>query len=98
MPMHSTITPKPLLLAIFITGSIVCCAAQTQTAPATAPAPKAPAAAHAKAAAPAVPVLKTAKDKVSYAIGADLGGKLKSQSIAVDPALLSRGLRDALAG
>jgi len=42
-------------------------------------------------------VLKTAKDKVSYAIGADLGGKLKSQSIDVNPVLLSRGLRDALA-
>lgn len=100
MPTHSILTPKPLLLVTFIASCVLYCVAQTQTAPpSSSPAPKAPAtAAHAKTPAPAVPVLKTAKDKVSYAIGSDLGGKLKSQSIDVDPALLSRGLRDSLAG
>jgi len=100
MPNHSTFTPTPLLLAVFIVGSVLYCAAQTQTAqPSSSSTQKSPAtAAHAKAAASAVPVLKTPKDKVSYAIGADLAGRLKSQSIDVDPVLLSRGLRDALAG
>src|SRR5579863_4167880 len=47
-------------------------------------------------------VLKTAKQKRSYAIGADIGkkvgGQLKSQSVDIDPALVSRGMRDALSG
>jgi FKBP-type peptidyl-prolyl cis-trans isomerase len=99
MQNSSILTPKPLLIALFIVGGIVCSSAQTQTAPPSSSSmAKAPATtAHAKAAAPAV-VLKTPKDKISYAIGADLAGKLKNQSIAVDPALLSRGLRDGLAG
>jgi FKBP-type peptidyl-prolyl cis-trans isomerase FklB len=99
MPTYATLAPKPLLIAIFVATSILCCTAQTQTAPASSSTPKSPAtAAHPKAAATAAPVLKTPRDKISYAIGADLAGKLKSQSIDVDPALLSRGLRDAFAG
>jgi len=98
MPNYSISTP--LLLATFVASSILGCAAQTQTAPpSSSSTPKNPTTAtHAKAATPAAPVLKTAKDKISYAIGADLAGKLKSQSIDVDPVLLSRGLRDAFAG
>jgi FKBP-type peptidyl-prolyl cis-trans isomerase len=100
MPNSSIFTSKPLLLAIFIASSILGCAAQTQaTPPSKSSTPKTPATtAPAKAAGPAVPVLKTAKDKISYAIGADLAGKLKSQSIDVNPVLLSRGMRDTLAG
>jgi FKBP-type peptidyl-prolyl cis-trans isomerase FklB len=47
-------------------------------------------------------VLKTAKQKRSYAIGADIGkkvgGQLKSQSVDLDPAMVARGMRDALSG
>jgi FKBP-type peptidyl-prolyl cis-trans isomerase len=84
--------------------------------PATTPAPAKPATAAAsktgttaktgtaaKPATAAAPlVLKTTKQKRSYAIGADIGkkvgGQLKSQSVDIDPALVSRGMRDALSG
>lgn len=56
--------------------------------PAAKPAPKA---------APAGP-LKTQKDKVSYSIGLDIGKNFKNQGIDVDPAVLARGMRDAMAG
>jgi FKBP-type peptidyl-prolyl cis-trans isomerase len=41
--------------------------------------------------------LKTDKDKASYAIGMNLGTSLQRQSMEVDPAILLRGLKDALA-
>ncbi|HDL20673.1 MAG TPA: FKBP-type peptidyl-prolyl cis-trans isomerase [Nitrospirae bacterium] len=43
-------------------------------------------------------VLKTQKDKTSYSIGYNIGKNFKSQSIDVDPDVLSRGVRDALTG
>jgi FKBP-type peptidyl-prolyl cis-trans isomerase len=43
-------------------------------------------------------VLTTKKDKISYAIGADLGKKLKTSSIDVDPTILTRALKDTLTG
>ena len=53
-----------------------------------------------KKAAPAVAplLLKTEKDKFSYALGMNLGNSLHKQSVPVDPAILQRGLKDALAG
>jgi FKBP-type peptidyl-prolyl cis-trans isomerase FklB len=42
--------------------------------------------------------LKTGKDKLSYAIGVDVGNSLKKNSIDVDTDILSRGISDALAG
>ena len=42
--------------------------------------------------------LKTQKDKTSYALGMDLGAKLRSNSVDVDTKILLRGLQDALAG
>ncbi len=42
--------------------------------------------------------LKTQKDKVSYAIGMDMGGSLKRNSIDVDIDALVQGLKDSLAG
>lgn len=99
-----TICAKPLLLATFVVGSIALTYGQTTT---PAPAPKAPAkkpatsgAAKATTAKPATaaPALTTKKEKVSYAIGADLGGKLKSSSIDVDPNILTRALKDSLTG
>src|ERR1700731_1469732 len=69
-----------------------------KTQPATPPkspqgtAPKRPAA---KARAPLV--LKTEKEKASYAMGMNFGTGLRKQSIDIDPAILARGLKDAFA-
>lgn len=62
---------------------------------------KAPAAKTGTAARPktaTVLTLKTQKDKVSYALGANLGMNLHKQSVDVDAAIIIRGLKDALAG
>jgi FKBP-type peptidyl-prolyl cis-trans isomerase len=45
-----------------------------------------------------VSTLKTQKDKVSYALGMNLGVTLHRQSIDVDPTLLLQGLQDGMAG
>ena len=50
----------------------------------------------AKSAAPLT--LKTQKEKFSYALGIKMGGNLKKQEVPVDPAILARGVKDALAG
>ncbi|MGA8309587.1 MAG: FKBP-type peptidyl-prolyl cis-trans isomerase [Terriglobales bacterium] len=67
-------------------------AAKTPAAPAAttrrAPAAKSPLAAP----------LTTQKDKFSYALGMDLGTNLRKQSVPVDPTILARGMKDALAG
>jgi FKBP-type peptidyl-prolyl cis-trans isomerase len=44
------------------------------------------------------PAIKTPKDKLSYAMGMDLGAQLKEKSVEIDPAVFARGLADALAG
>jgi len=44
------------------------------------------------------PALKTEKDKLSYAMGMDLGNQLKTRAVDIDPAIFGRGLADALAG
>ena len=83
-------------------------AAKPQTAPA-AKSPQAPAAGAQKAPAakpgqPAKPkgqsplVLKTDKDKVSYALGMNLGANLKRDSVDIDTAIFVRALKDAAAG
>jgi FKBP-type peptidyl-prolyl cis-trans isomerase FklB len=41
-------------------------------------------------------VLKSEKDKRSYAIGMDIGKNLKKQPLAIDPDILTRGIRDSL--
>jgi FKBP-type peptidyl-prolyl cis-trans isomerase FklB len=69
--------------------------------PATSPKAQTPAAkAHSATAAksPAPLTLKTQKDKFSYAVGMKMGENLHKQSVPIDPAILSRGLKDALAG
>jgi FKBP-type peptidyl-prolyl cis-trans isomerase len=81
----------------------------TQTAPASnasqAPAPKAtpktPAAKTGTSAAAKTPVplvLKTDKEKNSYALGMNWGRMLHKDSVDVDPALVARGIRDELNG
>jgi len=42
-------------------------------------------------------MLKTTSQKVSYALGMGLGKNLKRDSVEVDPAIILRGLKDALA-
>jgi FKBP-type peptidyl-prolyl cis-trans isomerase len=81
-------------------------AATTQTAPApTASTPaKAPATKRPSTAAKTGTslALKTQKEKFSYAIGMNTGQRMaesfKKQSVPYDPAIISRGLRDGLAG
>jgi FKBP-type peptidyl-prolyl cis-trans isomerase FklB len=47
---------------------------------------------------PAPLTLTTQTQKSSYAIGMNIGKNLKRDSVSVDPAILLRGLKDALAG
>jgi FKBP-type peptidyl-prolyl cis-trans isomerase FklB len=42
--------------------------------------------------------LTTPKDKLSYAIGLNVGRSLQKDSVDVDPTILEQGLRDALSG
>ena len=42
--------------------------------------------------------LKTEKEKVSYAIGMNIGANFKRQGIDVDPALFMQGIKDATSG
>src|SRR5467141_1602768 len=42
--------------------------------------------------------LDTDKDKLSYAIGVNVGRSLQKDSVEVDPSIVVRGLKDALAG
>ncbi|HWX95119.1 MAG TPA: FKBP-type peptidyl-prolyl cis-trans isomerase [Terriglobales bacterium] len=102
MPIHTKSFLKAMPLAGLLASSMMICFAQTSTTPPAAkPAVKKPATAAtaktpAKAAAVAAPT--TAKDKISYAIGADLANKLKASSIDVDRVMLTRGLNDVLSG
>jgi len=94
-----TLATKTLLLASFLAGGILHSSGQTQNAQTAAkPAAKKPATATKAASASAAPALDTPKAKASYAIGADLGNKIRSQSIDIDPAILYGALQDALAG
>jgi FKBP-type peptidyl-prolyl cis-trans isomerase FklB len=52
----------------------------------------------ATAAAPSAPVLPDEKTKSSYALGMEMGKRLKGQFPELDAELVSRGLKDALAG
>src|ERR1700676_868983 len=68
----------------------------------TAPAPKTPGTTPAKphtATGTKTPLaLKTDKDKVSYAIGVNIGKSMRKDTVDVDPAIFSRGMKDAMAG
>lgn len=68
----------------------------TAAKPAQTPAAKTGSATTAKTQAPLT--LKTQKEKASYAIGMNIGKNLKRDSVDVDPAVMLRGLKDALAG
>jgi FKBP-type peptidyl-prolyl cis-trans isomerase FklB len=77
-----------LLAALFVTPL----PAQPATQPATKPAaqPAAPPAGD--------PAPKTLKDQASYAIGVNIAQNFKEQQLDVNPAMIIRGLSDALAG
>jgi FKBP-type peptidyl-prolyl cis-trans isomerase FklB len=66
--------------------------AKTQSAP-VAKTRRAPA-----AKSPSALILKTQKEKFSYALGMNIGANLHRQDVPVDPTILSRGVKDALAG
>lgn len=44
------------------------------------------------------PALNSDKDKLSYALGVDLGNQLRKLSIDVDPSVFAKGLGDAISG
>jgi FKBP-type peptidyl-prolyl cis-trans isomerase FklB len=76
---------------------------QTQTPAAKSPAAKSPATSATKpkpatTTSKAPLTLKTDKDKASYAIGMNIGKSLHRDSVDVDPNIIARGLKDALAG
>ncbi len=59
---------------------------------------KTPAAKHPAARTAAPLTLSTEKEKFSYALGMRMGGSLKKQDVPVDPAILARGVKDAVSG
>jgi len=61
------------------------------------PAAKSPTAKKAPAASAGL-TLRTQKEKASYALGMSIGSGLQRQGVGVDPAIVSRGLRDAMSG
>jgi FKBP-type peptidyl-prolyl cis-trans isomerase FklB len=73
-------------------------AVKPATAAKTAQTPTAKTGAAATTKTPAPLTLKTQNQKSSYAIGMNIGKNLKRDSVEVDPAILVRGLKDALAG
>ena len=98
-----------LLCALTLAASVPMCAAAdappaTDTPPATekaAPAATTPAYAAPAPAAPETPspaVLKSDKEKMSYAMGASWGMQLKSVNLDLDQESLFQGMRDAMSG
>jgi FKBP-type peptidyl-prolyl cis-trans isomerase FklB len=71
-------------------------AQQTPAAPTPVPAAKAPQSPAAKTQSPTT--LNTPKDKLSYAIGLNIGRSLQKDDIGVDPEIVAQGFKDALTG
>jgi len=100
---------KFIATSIVAAGLFLAASTPAQQAPAANSSSKPPAAAQSTGAktgtstaakpkaAPAPLALTTQKQKVSYAIGMGLGKNLKRDSVDIDPAVLLRGLKDALA-
>jgi FKBP-type peptidyl-prolyl cis-trans isomerase len=92
---------KRMGMAIFSLG-LLACGARAQQAPAKAPAappakPQTPATGQSTPATSApAPAFKTQKEKVSYAVGMEMGKGLKAQGMEIDSAILIQGLKDAL--
>lgn len=96
---QQSVAPMQTVTAATPTTNATAPAPQTKTAP-TAAGPTA----QAKMPVATTPGAKTSdtlqndKDKISYAIGIDMGTNLKAQNIEVNPDILARGLKDGLAG
>src|SRR5579862_543667 len=103
--MLNSITKSLALIAVgaMLCGSVV---AQQTAPPHPAPVPSAQgktaptAKPHPATAAktPSALTLKTQREKASYAIGLNIGKNLHRDSVDVDPNILARGIKDALAG
>ncbi len=96
---------KTLTVAILMLAGAICVSAQTKSTPAAKPktassakTQTAPAKTHPATAAKAPAPLTTQKEKFSYALGMNLGNNLHRGDVAVDPDILARGLKDAIAG
>lgn len=44
------------------------------------------------------PSLKTSKEKISYAVGAQIGADMKRQAVDIDPEVLGKGVKDGFQG
>ncbi len=97
---------KRMGMAVLALG-LFACGVRAQQAPAKAPAAAPPAKTPAGSPgqspasnAPAGPAsaFKTQKEKLSYAIGMEMGKGVKAQGIDVDPTILIQGLNDAISG
>jgi FKBP-type peptidyl-prolyl cis-trans isomerase FklB len=89
----------PTSTALLATSILLVANLQAQQAPAQKAPPAStsktpPSAATSQSASP----LETDKDKLSYAIGMNIGATLHQQSMEVDPKVLARGIADTLAG
>src|SRR6202030_1735292 len=101
--MQKTLT---LALNLFVIGLLTSGTLRAQDTPApkpqTTPTPKTPGTTPAKprtATGAKTPLaLKTDKDKVSYAIGVNIGKSMRKDTVDIDPAIFSRGMKDALSG
>jgi FKBP-type peptidyl-prolyl cis-trans isomerase FklB len=72
-------------------------AAASQQSPAAAKKPSSGAAKTTRPRSAQAPLtLKTEKDKVSYALGVNIGKSLHRDAVDLDPAIIARGLRDAI--
>jgi FKBP-type peptidyl-prolyl cis-trans isomerase len=87
-----------LFMAVMMTGVAAMAAAQgsaPQATPSQTGTAQAPAA---QATTPAVPAYTPDKNKLSYALGMDIGGQFKERAMDIDPAVFARGMKDSLAG
>jgi len=84
-----------VMTVVLLAGSLPAQQTQAPSAPAT-PAAKAPPAKGSVA--PAATGLTTDREKESYALGMNIARGLKGQSVDVDPAILTRAIKDVLTG
>ncbi len=107
--MRTSLTATLLAGGVMMLGTAL---AQTASTPSSTPAkppakPKTASTAHKSTTATKKPAtaakaspmtLTTEKEKFSYAVGMSIGNSLKQQNAEVDPAVVSQGLKDMLAG
>jgi FKBP-type peptidyl-prolyl cis-trans isomerase FklB len=82
---------KSYVVSVFAAGMILLGTVLAQT-------PAAPAQQPPAAGSPSAPAFANQKDKISYAIGMNIGNGLHKQGVDIDPSVLEQGLADVLAG